>query len=282
MAEEFTGYDIEQNGEQDRANLEASSISFAYAAGAERHHLKVDPRGKLKVEMQFALSSCTGNGMTTASECVAGFQAGSFDSVKQLSRWYAYKMGQKCWGHEGRDVGCSIQGVVDAAKKYGMPLESVVPYPAEYNNKPFSQVAHDNAAMFRIKSHIRLTSFDDWINFIDGGFGAICFGVVWTKRMRSCTGVLKLADVKEDGSRGGHCMAGTGFVPVSETGGLSGDVRAIWANSHSAKWANGGYAEVEPEAIEYLLQRPNTVAIGVTDLTGFDTTRVLTQSKGMG
>jgi len=269
----FSGYDIMNIGERDRDTLTASGLRFAYAAPSARVHDAVDPRGSLRVEMQYSLSSCTGNGCTTACEAIAGWQLGSFENVPQLSRWFSYKTGQKLWGHEGRDIGCSIQGVVDAAKRFGHCLESIVKYPSAYNNSPFQQAALADALNRRIQSHTPIETCEDWINYIDAGFGAVVFGVVWTKRMRACTGRLTLADVREDGSRGGHCMAGVGFTR---------DGKVLWANSHSERWAKGGYAEVDPDAIDYLLQRPYTVAIGISDLTGFDKTRVLSQSKGMG
>ena len=182
---EFAGYDVLSFGEADRDSLLASGLSFAsYAPPATRHHEDVDPRGKLHVENQGRLSSCVGHGVSTACETVGCFQRGSFDGVPQLSRWFAYRMGQKVWGQEGRDQGCTIQAGVDSAKKYGVCREEVCPYPSAFNFNPIPKTAIDDAAHFKIQHHVPLQDdCQQWVNFLDGGFGAIVIGVLWTSRM---------------------------------------------------------------------------------------------------
>ena len=272
MAEDFTGYDVIQFGESDKQYAADNSIEFCYSAPEERHHKSIDPRPFLKVENQLAIGSCTGNSITTCCEYVAGCQLGDFAEVPQLSRWAAYYWGRELFGNLNQDGGCSIQSSVEAVKTIGACLESVVPYPPRFNTNPLPAGAREDAAKRKINSTIVPGNYEDVINFLDGGFGSIQIGVLLSNAMKN-TGDWTLANVKEDGSRGGHAIAIVGFLE-------NGDI--IVANSWSLNWGHKGYMIMTKDACNYLIDRPYSAFIGISDLTGFDTVRILKSHRGAG
>lgn len=253
---DFTGYDVLNQGEDDHAALTVTEQPFRCGDAGGRKHQSMDPRKDLRMEMQFSLSSCTGNALTTGMELIWGLQAGSFAGVPQLSRWWAYIKGQTEFGNVGRDSGCGIAAIVKAMSTVGCVTEAQCPYPQRYTTRlpPLER----EAGAIKIGSHAMCKSYEQAIEWLDG-IGAIDFGSIWTKRMAACKGVLDLADVREDGSRGGHSFAGVGFT-------ASGNL--IVANSHSERWGRGGYAEMTPDAFAYLLTRPYSVIAMVSDLSG--------------
>lgn len=205
MSEEFTGYDIEKWADADRESLSESALTFAAAPGASRNHVSIDPRAGLKMEHQRRLSSCTGHGITTAAECCAGLKVGSFENIPQLSRMFAYLMGQRIFGNFGRDAGCGIKAVVDSARFNGIPLEKDMPYPSAYSVN-ITSGAIEAAKPYKIQNHCMIGGSTEAVSFLDCGFGAIVFGVTMTAGIRNCRGRLNVRDVKPDGSRGGHCV----------------------------------------------------------------------------
>lgn len=274
------GYDILKHGEQDRDSLLKTGIDFGfYATPAELHH----PNGlnlytKLRTEMQAVMSSCVGHGCSTACEGVAILQSGGDRSkVPELSRYFAYVEGQRAWGHVGVDNGCTIEAGVRSLEINGCPPESVCPYPKQYGGIQITQAMRDVAAKYKLKSHTPMRSEQDCINFLDAGFGSIVIGVLWTRRMAACRGVLTLDDVKEDGSNSGHCMSLVDFTVVD------GEIWLIDANSHDVTWGKNGFARISLPAVAYLLKRGYTTMTGISDFAKnmFPEYRVLPSFTGV-
>lgn len=256
-----SGYDILTLGEQDREQLMSSSMraDFEFGSAGTRKHEFVDPRQHLRVENQGSWPSCTGNSLTTCLETIHGWQIGSFSKVQQRSRKFAWLRGQQYYlGRPSLRDGCSLKGVVDAAQIDGCPTEAVCPY--DFSSVSLSAAAFADAASFKLGSHCEATSFDQSLDWVDG-LGPVLFGTIWTQRMANCRGVLNVGDVKEDGSRGGHCFAGVGFTK---------DGKMIIANPWGEAWGVNGYAEMEEAAFEYLLSRPYTVIFLLSDVIGVD------------
>lgn len=266
----FTGYDILTYGPADKAALQQQSIAFAAPPAAIMD--EVDPTRFLKVENQGSAPSCVGNSITTVAECIAGLQAGDFSKVPQFSRKFAWENGQKKWmGRVDWKQGCTIEAGVKALIQDGVPRESVAPY--EFKALSLTPEAYADAKNFKAKNSVVIGNAAEAKNFLGGGYGGIEIGVIWTQRMTQCRGMLRLSDVREDDSRGGHAVAIVGY---RKNGNF------LLVNSWGTQWGVNGVAEVEPAAMDYLLSRPYTVAIGITDLTGFDKVRVLKSWSGPG
>jgi hypothetical protein len=148
-----------------------------------------------------------------------------------------------------------------------------VPYRFDDNNSTFPMSIMEEARKYRARNQVAIESYQQLLEFLDGGFGFVIIGVLLSSRFGLCRGRLTRYDVQEDGRRGGHAMAFVGFKP---------DGRLRLVNSWPDWGDSLGCADVDPEAVDYWLSRPYTVMRGITDLTGFDRVRVLRQSKGMG
>lgn len=204
--------------------------------------------------------NCTGNAITTCMEALWGFQCGDFSKVKQLSRMYAYLKGQQIFGNFGRDAGCGIAAIVKAMQN-GCCEESVFPYPSSYSTRIPAGV-DQNAVNHKILSHAMAEDFDQAVDAMDG-CGVLDFGTIWTNSMHNFRGlVLDLEHVKEDGSRSGHSYAGVGFTKHQ------GEEHIIVANSHSERWAQGGYALMTKRAFQYLVGRPYSVIALLFSVSG--------------
>lgn len=204
--------------------------------------------------------NCTGNAITTGMEALHGFQCGDFSKAKQLSRMYAYLKGQQVFGNFGRDSGCGIAAIVKAMYS-GCCEESVFPYPSAYTTK-IPSGAEQAAAAHKLNSHAMAEDADQAIDAMDG-CGVLDFGTIWTGAMHNFRGLmLDLEHVREDGSRSGHSYAGVGFVKHQ------GEEHIIIANSHSERWAQGGYALMTKRAFNYLVGRPYSVIALLFSVTG--------------
>lgn len=266
----FTGYDILTYGPQDKAALSKRSIAFAAPPAAIMP--EVDPTKFLKIESQGSIPACSGHAASTAAECIAGLQAGDFSKVPQLSRKFAWENGQKKWmGKVDWKNGCTIEGVVRGLIEDGVPSEAVAPY--SFNALSTTPAAYADASRYKVRNTVDIGNLNDAKNFLGGGYGSLICGFIWTQRMSQCRGILRLNDVREDGSRSGHAVAIVGY---RKNGNF------LLVNSWGTQWGVNGVAEVEPLALEYLLGRPYTVVTGVTDLTGFDKVRVLKSWSGPG
>lgn len=270
--DDFTGYAIDEHGEDDNEKLNATAIAFAHAPEAGNVHDKFDPTPNLNVEHQGKWPSCTGNAMTTVMECIAGLQAGSWDQIPQLSRKFAWEAGQKEWiGRTNWRDGCTIAAVVKSAMKNGVCRALIAPY--EFRGQSLTRAAYEDAKNYRAQNQIGIESYEAARVFLDGGYGGIIAGVNWTTKMSECDGRMDSRMVSErHRSVGGHAIA---FVGFDREGNL------LLVNSWGRNWADKGVARVTPDAFDYLCGRPYTVMRGITDLTGFDKTRTL-DSWGMG
>lgn len=273
MSNEFTGYDILNWSDQDRENLQRTEDPIGFCAGVEVAE-EVDPRPHLKVENQGQLSSCTGNCVTTGTECLLGLQAGSFSGVPQLSRWWAYINAQKKFRGVGSDNGASIFSAVQAMKEIGAPLESTCRYPSSYTTR--LPDAYEEAAKYKIKAHTVCTDWQQAISAIRG-YSFLDWGTIWTRGMANLRGRFLTKDLcTEDGSRGGHSYAGVGVIKES------GQYYILIANSWSENWADKGYALMDERCFDYLIKRPYTVAILCSDATGVERAKAKLDSFTMG
>lgn len=263
MSEQFTGYDI-NNIEQDKELLRASEEPFSYSTGEVDPSIEIDPRPHLKMEMQGAMSSCTGHAITTLAELLQALQAGTFDGVVQLSRYWAYRQGQMMWQGRGycRDNGCTVAHVIQAAREIGICSEAACPYPRVYGT-PLPN-AEAEAYLRRVQSHAIAESWEQTIGWVRSGRGGVDFGVTWNSGMQNFRGLVMDIDVVRPQSQSGHSFAGVGVVKHQ------GEDHLIIANSHSATWAQSGYALLTRRAYEFMLKQSYSAIVLVSDLTGVE------------
>ena len=271
-ADFISGYDIHRYGEIDNTMLAQTEMPPSFAAPASIPE-EIDPRGPLKEEDQLRRPSCTGNGLTTVGETISGLKCGDWSRMIQFSRLFSWLNGQKHWmGKINPNEGCTIQHVIEAAMEDGLPPEDVVPYSLPADSRALRPEFYEAAKAFRIQGQTGLRSYDDDLRFLQGGFGAILLGIEWTTGLANCRGRITRGNM---GGRamGGHAVAIVGY----RKGGIP-----LLANSHGTAWGQGGYAEVDPEAMDYWHSRSYTVMRGLTDMTSFDRVRVLPGFRGVG
>jgi len=263
MSEQFTGYSLD-NIESDKSSLASSAISFSSGAYGSRVNETVDPRPFLVVEHQGSLSSCTGSSMTSGLEVLWAFQAGDFSVVKQLSKWWAYRLGQIYWQgpRHNKDNGATIDAICRAMAEKGCCLEATCRYPDRYVYQ--LPDAYEEAAQHRIGSHSICENFDQALDFLDSvGFAHI--GIQWTRAMANFRGTAwTMNEARDDGSRSGHAMAFVGYVKHQ------GEDHLILVNSHGKAWGTNGYALVPRKVFDYIVARNYSVMVLCSDLSGVE------------
>lgn len=226
----------------------------------------------ISVEMQAAMSSCTGHGQSSGIEGCYWIAAVEDKSQrpKQFSRMFAYIEGQRECGMLGRDAGATISGVVQASRKVGCCLEATFPYPAKYTTR-VPQTAYSEAVKYKIRSHSNLRSYDEVLAYMQAGHGPVVIGISWTSALANSNGSISLRDVK--GRGGGHCVLLWGWDK-------NGRLRLH--NSHGTGWGDGGRAWVEIDAVKYWADSGDGELIGISDLSGVDVQRPMICDFGEG
>lgn len=230
-----------------------------------------DTRSIIAVENQGQTSSCVGHATSSLMEACAWLAARSAGDVapEQFSRWYAYLQAQKQSGFFGSDQGATISGAAKGMKDKGCCFERTLPFPGRYV-KTIPREADVEADKFKIRSHANMTGHADVFGFMAGNFGGVEIGISWTSRLANSNGVIELADVKGNG--GGHALLLFGWSKRVDSQGR----HYVWLhNSHGKSWGNGGRAEVAPDVIDWWGSSRNNEMIGFSDLTGFDTPRIV-------
>lgn len=227
-----TGYrqDLER-----RHELQGSAIlAFSRPASIPA---TVDPRSWLIAPNQLQTSSCVGNSTSNAAEML--YWVKTKGEVIQLSRWQAYLSAQREDNLVGSDNGATIAGTVAASEKRGLCLETLCPFPSSYHTK-VSAEAWADAESRQILSHKEIGSFDEAVEWIGGGLGAVIIGVPVGQQFMNCDGLID--SVEQSG--GGHALAIVGYVPSGS------DKRLLLINSWGNGWGKSGWAEVTRRAFD--------------------------------
>lgn len=202
----------------------------------------IDHRGWLLTENQLAVGSCAGHaGADCAQVCNWWNTRGT---AVRMSRMWCYLMGQHVAGLFGRDVGCTIDGIVRAMKTYGVPREETFPYPGRYDTH-IPEAAKAEAQAHRIMTAVPLKSYAECFGFLACGIGGIQIGIDWTSTLaNNSSGVIERDG---GGSLGGHSVSLTGYSDRRDTVGR----QYLWLhNSHGTGWGVGGWAEVAPSVVD--------------------------------
>src|SRR6185312_8242807 len=110
--------------------------------------------------------------------------------VIQLSRMFCYLSGQIEAGLIGSDQGCTIQGVVESAKKRGVCLEATFPYSGCYDTS-VPPNAITEASQHLARTHAVMQSERDCFSFLASGVGGLICGVPWVQSLVSNSGVVE-------------------------------------------------------------------------------------------
>jgi hypothetical protein len=220
---------------------------------------EIDPRPWHRIENQKNMGSCEGH--ANSSVCEMAYHIAT-DDVTQFSPLFAYYAAQKIDGLLGSDNGATITGGMQAAKQFGScPLEKMpYPDPVQYTGR-FPDGAFEAAKPFLIRSHAVCRSYNDVFTFLASGQGGVEIGIAWGQGLQvNQQGCVEFYTP----GPGGHALC---FLGYSRRVDSQGRKYMRLANSWSEHWGDKGWAEVAPRAVDQMCQHPDTVMIGLSDLT---------------
>lgn len=215
----------------------------------------VDPRTILVVENQSSVGSCAGHSLSTNGEFIHWIVTGQ---TIQLSRAMAYYETQRIDGIRG-DSGSTISGGIKLATSTGICREELWTYSGRYDNRRpsnYDAVLQD-AANYKFGNAVRLKTYDGVRTWLGSGQGGIHTGLAWS----SALGVAVVENYVA--GRGGHSQA---WISLSERKDRSGRPYVWVLGSYGKNFANKGWQEWSPSAIERSLQYSGTVLVGVSDM----------------
>lgn len=245
---------------EDRSFLDSGTAGNFSAPASFAAPPSFSLRDALVVEDQGNMNSCVGHGASSGVECLQFLKS---RTRKPMSRMFAYLTAQQ-QTNINRDQGATIAGAAAALSKAGCCFEETFPYPSRYN-RSIPSPATQEASKYRILGHRTLTTYEEILGWQQTGKGPVLAGTIWTQRLANNSGTLVTpADLKGP-VIGAHC---TLFIGWNEDGTLDE------LNSHGTRWGQQGWASWTPEAIAAVLRLRDTVFIGITDITGFDETRL--------
>jgi C1A family cysteine protease len=200
------------------------------------------------IEHQGSIGSCNGQASSGCLEVSYYYIRGE---EIHFSRMFAYLQSQKFDGITS-DRGSTISGGAKTVTEVGLPLESTFPYPSSYVRR-IPQAAYDEAGEYKAKQAVWLKTYDDIINFLDSGLGAINIGVRW--------------------GRGGHAVCITETIP-------GGGVKV--ANSWGTNWGDDGWFTWSASQLKQKMRESYTRAVGITDMVDLVPRTVDWESEGGG
>jgi hypothetical protein len=258
MADEFTGY----NPELERVNeIRATATAFDVTYGDYDAPEEIDPRGKVRHDKQFNMSSCAAFSLTNSGEYIgARLQAWPrFSDEFQFSQLFAYLETQRIDGLLGRDAGSTISGGLRVAREIGFLPDSDLPYRTPYPSNARTLVTdamRAKAGALKIGSHSWLTTYDDIFNYIASGAGCCHTGTVWNDSFYASNGVLERISLSNGG---GHATCWAGYSKRKDSRGRN----YLWrVNSHNDSWT-----EIAPSVVDALCSHRYTSIVGMSDLT---------------
>lgn len=251
-----SGYAIEL---EDRGYLASLlGTAFLFSLG-EYEEIRLDPRKLIRIENQGQQGSCAGHSLSSILEWCYAIASGG--EVVQLSRAMAYYEAQRISGIRG-DSGSTIAAGAKLAIETGLCAEPLWAYPSRYENtRPanFQAVVAD-AGSRKIRSAMKVTSYDAYRKFLGAGLGGIHNGIAWGDGMDRA-----VVDSFSAGG-GGHAIAG---LCLSER--VDSQSRPyVWiANSWGLQFGSRdvpGWQEWSPAAIEQMIRHQWTEMIALSDM----------------
>jgi hypothetical protein len=225
------------------------------------HHFKtfsapaeIDISTWYRFEDQSQMGSCEGQSLAGCGEFA--WHVGNPDPV-QFSAMAAYVWSQMEDGIQGRDTGATLYAGRNVAHNIGFCPEELWPYPVPVKYSSHEPAgARKAASAFKIQKSYDCRSYDDVFSFLSSGQGAVQIGINWPDEYMDVPGGI--IEEYRGGSNGGHAV----FF-----GGYNRNRYLQLVNSWGKQWGAGGFAYVSPRAVQQMLQSPDTVMIGHSDLT---------------
>ena len=270
---EFTGLDLERHIaqlEQLRNSLPHAD-DFLQFSSSDLDDSKIPDEMDVKpfhrLEDQQRMGSCRAHSATSKAEWIHFIQTGQLIDNKtiQFSRQFAYNEIRTIDGIQG-DQGCSMQGGIEFEKTIGHCLEEFFPYTGQ-DRRRSPRECFDNA-IFKLRTHVILESYDDMWRFKAGRIGDTEIGMIWPDCMQS----QRIIEDFWTGGRGAGRHAGGHAVFVGgwsakkdEQGRHYFEIQNSW---NVRNWQNSeqGTKLISPAAIEKILQHRFTVCIGSSNL----------------
>jgi len=198
-----------------------------------------DPRGWLRIENQGSWPSCGGHALSSVMEVVNYFATGG--SVIQLSRMFAWVESQRIYGTPSPRDGITIDAAVKVSKKLGLPLEETVPYQVGDWKADYDESVYMEASKYRTLHSYAMKSYEDCLDFLRGGIGAIIIGIPWQFKRSAW-----------------HAVAYCGFLK---------DGTLLGPNSWGEDWGNDkGWFEHDKKTVERYLGTSGVVMFGISDM----------------
>lgn len=241
------GWLLEEENEQWWDNLAGMPMLGDYKPVTEFPHYR-KPSEWLKIEDQNGFGSCQGHALSSCVEISYYFETGE---TIQLSRWFAYVRSQLTDGIKS-DRGSTIWAGGQVATKFGLPPEDVMPYPRSYSQS-IPPRAYEMAEKYKVAQAVKLESYDEVMDFIRAGLGAINIGVRW--------------------NRGGHAIC------ITEEHG-NGGVKV--ANSWGTDWGDKGWFTWSASELKQKMRESYTRAVGITDMINIEPREVQWDKAGEG
>lgn len=266
----FSGYLIDdEHREELRQTSSNLPLLMQWAESAPKD---IDPRGWHRIENQGPMGSCQGHALSSVCENAYLISTGGRSKkVIQFSPYFAYLDSQKMDQIFGRgDIGSTLAGGLASAMRSGScPLEKMpYPNPVRYTGE-FAPGAYDAAKNFKIRQHTWLKNYDEVYGYLASGLGGVEIGIRWGNGMMEChDGVIEHHDSR---GGGGHAVCFLGYT--SEKTDSRGRKYLRLANSWGTEWGDEGWALVSPVAVDEMCRHPETVMLGLSDMSKKDTHR---------
>lgn len=199
----------------------------------------------LRTENQLQQGSCNGWSSEEAGEVCFNI-ATQGDRIEFSAQWN-YIEAQRNDGLIGRDCGSTLFGAAKAMRELGCLPEEFWPYTGKYvmESPKGRSACLEAAAGYKIKTFVRLKSYQQIFNWLAGGLGSC-----WVGRTRDWNG--------------GHATHLPGYTKQRDSKGRNYlDEHNQWGKT----FGDNGWVTRSPDHVDSWFTDPNTVVLGCSDMT---------------
>lgn len=199
----------------------------------------------LRTENQGQQGSCQGQASCEVGEVC--FSIANAGKVTQFSAQWAYIESQRNDGLIGQDQGSTLYGGAKVLQQLGCCPENVWPYTGKYHlESPQGRKACLTAAApFKVKTVVRLRSYQQIFDWLAGGLGSVWVG-------------------RRVGWNGGHATHLAGYTARKDAKGRN---FLDEHNSWGATWGDQGWKERSPDEVTSWFSDRYTVVLGASDMS---------------
>jgi hypothetical protein len=215
------------------------AVAGLYAAPPELN------RRWLRTEHQGQQGACQGECSGEVGEVC--FSIANQGKVTQFSPQWHYIESQRFDGLIGKDQGSTLFGGAKVLQQLGCCPEPVWPYTGKYHieSPKGRRACLDAAAPYKVKTVVRLKSYQQIFDWLAGGLGSVWIG----RRM---------------GWGGGHATHLAGYTAKKDAKGRNFiDEHNSWGTT----WGDKGWAVRSPAEVDSWFTDKYTVVLGASDMT---------------